>query len=76
MTRSYQPLTHSCLLVDGESGYGVTRGDEGLLEMTVPRVISVRKGSWLPHAKPPTPDDEALLDGLLQWNHADTWMEK
>lgn len=60
----------------GESGYGVTRGDEGLLEMTVPRVISVRKGSWLPHAKPPTPDDEALLDGLLQWNHADTWMEK
>ena len=60
----------------GESGFGVTRGDEGLLEMTVPRVISIRKGSWLPHATPPTATDETLLDGLLQWKHSETWMER
>ena len=53
----------------GESGFGVTRGEEGLLEMTLPKVVSVRLGAWLPHAKPPDPSDEALLDGLLQFTH-------
>jgi acyl-CoA reductase-like NAD-dependent aldehyde dehydrogenase len=31
------------------SGYGVTRGAEGLLEMTRPKVILVRRGGWRPH---------------------------
>jgi acyl-CoA reductase-like NAD-dependent aldehyde dehydrogenase len=53
----------------GESGFGVTRGNEGLLEMTVPKVVSVRLGSWLPHASLPEPSDESLLDGLLQFSH-------
>jgi len=53
----------------GESGYGVTRGNEGLLEMTFPKVVSTRLGSWLPHAKLPEPSDEELLDGLLQFSH-------
>ena len=53
----------------GESGFGVTRGDEGLLEMTIPKVVSTRLGSWLPHAKLPELADEQLLDGLLQFNH-------
>ncbi|MEQ1824490.1 MAG: aldehyde dehydrogenase family protein, partial [Pirellula sp.] len=43
----------------GESGFGVTRGDEGLLSMTVPKVVSIRLGAWLPHAKPPDPADES-----------------
>ncbi len=60
----------------GESGFGVTRGSEGLLEMTCPKVVSVRLGSWLPHTKLPEPSDEALLDGLLQFNHANGWMKK
>ena len=53
----------------GESGFGVTRGNEGLLEMTFPKVVSTRLGSWLPHAKLPEPSDEELLDGLLQFSH-------
>lgn len=51
------------------SGYGVTRGEEGLLGMTTPKVISHRIGRWLPHANLPHPSDEALLDGLLQLSH-------
>ena len=40
----------------GRSGFGVTRGAEGLLEMTVPKAISVRTGSFRPHlAAPSTP---------------------
>jgi acyl-CoA reductase-like NAD-dependent aldehyde dehydrogenase len=35
------------------SGWGVTQGAEGLLEMTVPQVVSVRSGSWRPHYDPP-----------------------
>jgi aldehyde dehydrogenase (NAD+) len=33
----------------GNSGWGVTQGAEGLLEMTVPQVVSVRGGSFRPH---------------------------
>ncbi len=53
----------------GESGFGVTRGNEGLLEMTFPKVVSARLGSWLPHAKLPEASDQELLDGLLQFSH-------
>jgi len=31
------------------SGFGVTRGDEGLLEMTFPHVVALRRGKWHPH---------------------------
>lgn len=54
----------------GESGFGVTRGNEGLLEMTTPKVVALRLGNWLPHAKLPLPSDESLLDGILQFTHA------
>jgi len=33
----------------GRSGWGVTQGAEGLLEMTVPQVVSVRGGTFRPH---------------------------
>jgi aldehyde dehydrogenase (NAD+) len=33
----------------GSSGWGVTQGAEGLLEMTVPQVVSVRRGKFRPH---------------------------
>lgn len=36
----------------GRSGFGVTRGLEGLVEMTVPKVVSVRRGHWRPHYEP------------------------
>ena len=31
------------------SGFGVTRGDEGLLEMTFPHVVALRRGNSRPH---------------------------
>ncbi len=55
----------------GESGYGVTRGEEGLLAMSVPKVLTRRKGKWLPHSKLPQANDEQLLDGLLQLQHGE-----
>ena len=55
----------------GESGYGVTRGEEGLLAMSVPKVVSRRKGKWLPHSNLPQANDEQLLDGLLQLQHGE-----
>ena len=32
-----------------ESGWGVTQGAEGLQQMTVPQVVSVRAGRFRPH---------------------------
>jgi acyl-CoA reductase-like NAD-dependent aldehyde dehydrogenase len=60
----------------GESGFGVTRGDEGLLSMTVPKVITIRRGRWLPHLQPPSPADESLLDGLLQFQHSGSLLKR
>ncbi len=56
----------------GQSGFGVTRGIEGLLEMTYPKVISNRLGKTLRHLEAPAPRDELVLEGLLQWTHATT----
>jgi acyl-CoA reductase-like NAD-dependent aldehyde dehydrogenase len=53
-----------------ESGFGVTRGVEGLLQMTRPKVIAVNRARWLPHLDPPQDRDAALLEGILQWCHA------
>jgi acyl-CoA reductase-like NAD-dependent aldehyde dehydrogenase len=60
----------------GESGFGVTRGSEGLLAMTTPKVVSTRLGSWLPHTALPTAGDEQLLDGVLQWSHGKGWSRR
>jgi acyl-CoA reductase-like NAD-dependent aldehyde dehydrogenase len=57
----------------GDSGYGVTQGAEGLLEMTVPQVVSVRGGTYRPHyemAVGQVRHQEALLRSLLDAAHA------
>ena len=54
----------------GESGFGVTRGAEGLLEMTRPKVISKRRGKWLPHLDAPTEADDDILSGLLDFSYS------
>ena len=59
-----------------ESGFGVTRGPEGLLELTRPKVVSVRRGRWLPHLDSPKPQDEEILEGILQWLHGATWSKR
>ena len=56
----------------GSAGWGSTQGDEGLLAMTVPQVISSRSGSFRPHldaALSPLPGDRELLTGMLRFTH-------
>jgi acyl-CoA reductase-like NAD-dependent aldehyde dehydrogenase len=51
----------------GESGFGVTRGAEGLLEMTVCKTVLLRRGRFRPHLDARGEDGGALtaLIGLL-----------
>lgn len=52
------------------SGFGVTRGREGLIQMTTPKVISAKQGSFAPHLDG---EDAGTLDtllGALQIQHA------
>jgi acyl-CoA reductase-like NAD-dependent aldehyde dehydrogenase len=63
----------------GASGWGMTQGEEGLLAMTVPQTVTVRKGTFRPHfdeAMSPDPATEELLRGLLRWTHARGLSEK
>lgn len=63
----------------GDSGWGVTQGAEGLLEMTVPQVVSVKKGRFRPHYELTTkgPDSqEGLLRGLLRFCHGGGLLER
>jgi aldehyde dehydrogenase (NAD+) len=59
------------------SGFGVTRGREGLLDLTLPRVISRRSAkSWLPHLDAPRPDDEERYQHLLNLLHGQGWWSR
>lgn len=60
----------------GESGYGVTRGAEGLLEMTRLKAIVIRRGSWVPHLDPPHPTDAEILAGLFKFQHGGSWKRR
>jgi acyl-CoA reductase-like NAD-dependent aldehyde dehydrogenase len=59
------------------SGWGLTRGEEGLLAMTVPQVVTVRKGKFRPHyGAAGNPAITEALRGLLAWGHADRKSER
>jgi acyl-CoA reductase-like NAD-dependent aldehyde dehydrogenase len=60
----------------GKSGFGVTRGEDGLLAMSVPATISRRHGKFAPHLQPRQPMDAQTLLGALQLLHARTLMER
>ncbi len=63
----------------GASGWGVTQGAEGLLEMTVPQVVSVRSGKWRPHYDPPGASrltSLAAFQAMLRWGHAESWRSR
>jgi len=51
------------------SGFGVTRGAEGLLELTAPKVITVSRSRFRPAFEPPHPKDEAMFHAYLQLTH-------
>lgn len=70
------PTSHPATPFGGraESGWGVTQGAEGLLEMTVPQVVSIRRGTFRPHYEMGDPEklkkQGELLRGFLEALHA------
>lgn len=60
----------------GESGFGVTRGAEGLLALTRTKVVSVRRGRWLPHLEPARAGDADFFAAALRANHAATPLQR
>jgi acyl-CoA reductase-like NAD-dependent aldehyde dehydrogenase len=54
----------------GESGFGVTRGAEGLLELTALKVVAVRRGRRLFHLEPSDPGDAGIFRAYLALAHA------
>ncbi|MEM9587804.1 MAG: aldehyde dehydrogenase family protein, partial [Planctomycetota bacterium] len=60
----------------GESGFGVTRGPEGLLAMTHPKVVITRRGRLAPHLSPRNDGDENLLRGALEFQHGATLRQR
>ncbi len=53
----------------GASGFGVTRGAEGLLELTTLKTVAVRSGSFRPHFDPVAADDAPLFAAFVQTVH-------
>lgn len=60
----------------GQSGFGVTRGAEGLIAMTAPQVIGHRYGSFLPHLRPRKPADLQTLTSALCATYGHTLKER
>lgn len=54
----------------GESGFGLTRGPEGLLEMTALQAVTIRQGRFLPHLDEPQPGDDRFFRAYLATVHA------
>jgi acyl-CoA reductase-like NAD-dependent aldehyde dehydrogenase len=51
------------------SGFGVTRGEEGLLEMTSAHVVAVRHGTSRPHFDEPRAGDEQIFSSYILAAH-------
>lgn len=58
----------------GKSGYGATRGAEGLLEMTRPRTVIRRRGRTRPHFTPAGPREERLFGAYLRAAHGRSFL--
>jgi acyl-CoA reductase-like NAD-dependent aldehyde dehydrogenase len=58
----------------GQSGYGVTRGAEGLLELTRPKVISLRRGRLRAHYQSVLAADQMLFRHYLGAAHGRDWI--
>ncbi len=58
------------------SGYGVTRGGEGLLEMTVIKTVSSRSGRFRPHYDPAGPAQARLAQAYLKTAHGSKLTER
>jgi acyl-CoA reductase-like NAD-dependent aldehyde dehydrogenase len=53
----------------GASGYGVTRGAEGLLEMTAVKTVLIRRGGVMLHLDPTSDADVPMFAGMIRVTH-------
>jgi acyl-CoA reductase-like NAD-dependent aldehyde dehydrogenase len=60
----------------GRSGFGVTRGAEGLLELTAPKTVSLRTGKSRRHFDPSQPGDAELFAAYIQAAHTSGWRKR
>ena len=60
----------------GRSGYGTTRGAEGLLEMTAIKAVAIRKGKPRPHLDERRPGDAELFRAFLAAAHGGSLGER
>ncbi|MFO7956294.1 MAG: aldehyde dehydrogenase family protein [Candidatus Brocadiia bacterium] len=59
-----------------QSGYGVTRGAEGLLEMTRPKAIAVQHSPWRPHLEAPISESAGVLRAYMKFAHGRSLRER
>jgi acyl-CoA reductase-like NAD-dependent aldehyde dehydrogenase len=55
------------------SGFGVTRGAEGLLDLTVPKVVTISRSRFRPAFDPPTTIDFSLINAYVALAHGRAW---
>lgn len=55
----------------GRSGFGLTRGAEGLREMTCLKTVITRRGRWRPHFLEPQKQDAQLFAAYIQAAHGE-----
>ena len=60
----------------GASGYGVTRGAEGLLEMTAVKTLLVRRGGYMLHLDTTTDADAPMFAGAIGALHGKGWSRR
>ena len=60
----------------GGSGFGITRGAEGLLDMTRPKTVIIRRGGPMPYLGKPKANVDAMLRGYLKSTHSRRWSDR
>lgn len=60
----------------GKSGFGTTRGAEGLLDMTRCKTVVATRGRAKPHLEPAGPKTRAMIEAYLWACHGGTWAER
>ena len=58
------------------SGFGVTRGREGLLEMTALKTVVVQRSRDLRAYRPTTPDHQPFFAAYLEAVHGGSWLAR
>jgi aldehyde dehydrogenase (NAD+) len=53
----------------GRSGFGVTRGAQGLLELTATKVVTISRSKFRPAFDQPQPGDEQMFQAYLKLTH-------